>query len=145
MIRYTDSTTSISVGQLSGFFVGWADPPSPREHLALLRNSDYVVLAMDDTSEVVVGFVTAVSDRVLAAYIPLLEVLPAYQGRGIGTELMRRMLTKLDGYYMVDLICDPDLQPFYERLGMKTYTGMIRRRRRRGSRAEKDDLSAQEV
>jgi GNAT superfamily N-acetyltransferase len=145
MIRYTDSTASISVDQLSGFFVGWADPPSPKEHLTLLQNSDYVVLAIDDETEVVIGFVTAVSDRILAAYIPLLEVLPAYQGQGVGTELMRRMLTKLNRYYMVDLICDPELQPFYERLGMEPYTGMIRRHRRRETRAEKDDLSPDEV
>jgi hypothetical protein len=28
----------------------------------------------------VIGFITAVTDKVLSAYIPLLEVLPAYRG-----------------------------------------------------------------
>ena len=71
--------------------------------------------------------ITAISDGVLAAYIPHLEVLPAYQGQGIGTELVRRMFDQLDHIYMIDLICDADVQPFYERVGMIRYTGMIRR------------------
>ena len=39
------------------------------------------MLARDDAGRVV-GFVTAISDGVLSAYIPLLEVLPEYQGAG---------------------------------------------------------------
>jgi predicted N-acetyltransferase YhbS len=54
-----------------------------------------------------------------------LEVLPSWQGRGIGTELMRRMLDTLAGIYMVDLLCDEELQPYYERLGMRRATGML--------------------
>ena len=73
------------------------------------------------------GFITAISDSVLCAYIPLLEVLPDYQGRGIGQELTQRMLAKLDHLYMVDLLCDANLQPFYARLGMRAASGMLRR------------------
>ena len=110
-----------------GFFVGWPDPPSPATHLRLLRGSTYVLLAIDTTTGQVAGFVTAISDGVLAAYIPLLEVLPTYQGRGIGWELMRRMVAKLRELYMVDLLCDPELQPFYTRVGMRPATGMLLR------------------
>ncbi len=128
MISYVDSAASVTPDQLDGFFVGWPDHPSSETHLKVLVNSDHVVLAVDDDTGMVIGFITALSDGVLAAFIPLLEVLPAYQGRGIGTELVRRMLGKLSGLYAVDLICDPELQPFYTRLGMKPYTGMILRR-----------------
>lgn len=69
---------------------GWSSPPSSQEHLDLRRNSSHVVIASDDGK--VVGFATAISDGVLSAYIPLLEVLPAYQRRCIGTELMKRLL-----------------------------------------------------
>lgn len=82
---------------------------------------------MDDATSRVVGFITANSDGVLSAYIPLLEVLPKYQGQGIGTELITRMLKKLETLYMIDLICDPELQPFYSRFKMKSQTGMILR------------------
>jgi ribosomal protein S18 acetylase RimI-like enzyme len=118
---------------LHGFFVGWPDPPSRKAHLRLLKNSEYVVLAMNDKANNVVGFVTAITDGVLAAYIPLLEVLPDYQGQGIGSELMRRMLVLLRGYYVVDLVCDPKMQPFYARLGMKPYSAMILRNYNRQS------------
>jgi len=76
----------------------------------------------------VVGFVTAVTDGVLAAYIPLLEVLPEYQRRRIGEELMRRVMERLDGLYMVDLLCDPNMDAFYSRFGMKPAHAMAVRR-----------------
>ena len=78
-----------------GFFVGWPNPPSPATHLRLLAGSDYVELAVDADTGQVVGFITAISDGVLAAFIPLLEVLPAYQGQGIGATLVNRMLARL--------------------------------------------------
>ena len=127
MIAYTDSTEGITPAQLVGFFVGWPDPPSPETHLKLLLSSDHVVLALDDQTGDIIGFITALSDGILAAYIPLLEVLPPYQGQGIGSELMRRMLEKLRGLYAIDLICDPALQLFYHRFGMQPYSGMILR------------------
>jgi ribosomal protein S18 acetylase RimI-like enzyme len=117
MIEYAESVGGIEAEQLEGFFVDWPTPPSPERHLELLLGSDHVVLARD--GERVVGFVTAISDGVLSAYVPLLEVLPSYQGEGIGSELMRRLLARLENLYMVDLCCDADLEPFYRRLGLK--------------------------
>lgn len=134
MIRYADNLDGIRPDMLHGFFEGWRRPISPVEHFGLLRGSDHVVLALDHTNpgaagtESVVGFITAISDGVLAAYIPLLEVLPDYRGQGIGTELARRLLHRLNGLYMVDVICDPDVQPFYARLRMLPSTGMTIRR-----------------
>jgi len=133
MISYIDSIENIIQDQLKGFFVGWTNPPSPKTHLRLLANSDKVVLAIDDKSSNVVGFITAISDDVLSAYIPFLEVLPDYQCRGIGQELCRRMLGKLSGLYMVDLLCDTQLQPFYTHFGMKSATGMMKRNYERQS------------
>lgn len=130
MIWYDDAATDVSAADLTGFFVGWPNPPSPETHLRLLRGSDVVVLARDGEpgrGGRVVGFITAITDGVLAAYIPLLEVLPEYQEHGIGSELVRRMLDQLAAYYMVDLLCDADLQPFYERFGMHRATGMFAR------------------
>ncbi|HVG33316.1 MAG TPA: GNAT family N-acetyltransferase [Pyrinomonadaceae bacterium] len=127
MIRYVDSIESVTVEDLRGFFVGWQNPPSPETHLALLRNSSVVVLAVDSETGNVVGFITAISDGVLSAYIPLLEVLPEYQKQGIGLELARRMLVKLKDLYMVDLLCDEELQSFYAKLGMKRAQGMFLR------------------
>ena|SRR5215813_12240555 len=127
MICYVDSIESVTAENLCGFFVGWPNPPSPATHLEILRNSSLVVLAIDSETGDVVGFITAISDGVLSAYIPLLEVLPGYQKQGIGVELTRRMLEKLKGLYMVDLLCDEELQSFYAKFGMKRAQRMFLR------------------
>ena len=128
MIDYTDSLSGIEPRHLEGFFVGWPHPPSPETHLRLLGGSDHIVLAIDRENGQVVGFVTALTDGVLSGFIPLLEVLPAYQGQGIGQRLMRQILDRLDHLPDVDLLCDPQLVPFYERFGMTSGIGMMLRR-----------------
>lgn len=126
MISYRQTAAGVEEEQLQGFFGGWPDPPSPSKHLAILQGSDHVVLALDGAR--VIGFVTAISDGVLSAYIPLLEVLPGYRQQAIGSELVRQMLERLRSLYMVDLVCDEGVQGFYARFGMKPYTAMIIRR-----------------
>ena len=125
MISYLDSIAGLAAQHLHGFFVGWPNPPTPETHLRILAGSAAIVLARDDRTSAIVGFITAISDGVSSAYIPHLEVLPSYQGRGIGSELLRRMLERLRGLYMIDLMCDADLQPFYARFGMRPAGGMI--------------------
>ena len=134
MIHYADPAAGVTPDNLHGFFVGWSNPPSATIHLKLLEASDHVILATEEETGDVVGYVTAMSDGVLGANISLLEVLPAYRERGIGTELFRRVLEKLDGLYMVDLTCDPELQPFYERFGICPASAMVLRRYEKQSR-----------
>lgn len=133
MITYTDSLDGITEEHLEGFFEGWPEAPSAETHMRILTQSDLVVLAVDDERHRVVGFVTAVTDGVLAAYVPLLEVLPDYRRRGIGSELVERLMERLDGLYMVDLLCDPQMEAFYSRFGMKPAHAMAVRRYERQS------------
>jgi ribosomal protein S18 acetylase RimI-like enzyme len=128
-VEYSTDLDGVEPEHLEGFFEGWPTPPSPERHLAILEGSFRVVLAREAGSPQVVGFANAVSDGVLYAFIPLLEVLPSHRDRDIGSTLMRRLLDELGDFYAVDLMCDPELQPFYERLGMHRATGMIIRRR----------------
>lgn len=126
-IEYRDSVQGITEDQLEGFFVGWKKIPPPEVHLQALCSSGHVVLALDTNTNKVVGFISALTDTVMTAYIPLLEVLPSYQSKGIGTELVRRMLKKLESLYMVDLLCEADRQSFYEQFGMQKTTAMMLR------------------
>lgn len=135
-IFYSTRPERVSARDLrGGFFEGWPESPSPEKHLEVLRASDHVVLAIEEQSGLVVGFVSAISDGLLSAHIPLLEVLPEYRRMGVGRELMQRMLGELDELYIVDLLCDEELRPFYERLGMQRAAGMMLRRYGRQSGA----------
>lgn len=127
VISYSTDISDLSEADLAGFFVDWPAPPSPAQHLAVLRGSYRVVIARSDGQ--VVGFVNMISDGVLTAFIPWLEVLPSFQGQGIGTELMRRVVAEASHFYSIDLTCDEDLRPYYERLGMFALTGMGLRNR----------------
>ncbi len=135
-IEYRDSPAGIVPGQLCGFFVGWPNPPSPATLLRLLERSDRAVIAFDSGADQVVGYITAITDHVLTAYIPQLEVLPEWQGHGIGRALVERMMARLTHLYAVDLLCDDDVVPFYDRLGFRPASGMLVRHYENQSGAE---------
>ncbi len=125
MIEYRDSAANIKPEQLTEFCQGWRRPLSSEKHLEVLNKSDIVILAFDIDANRVVGFVTALTDFVQAAFISLLGVVPSYRGQGIDTEMMRQMLAKLENIAAVDLTCNPELQPFYTRLNMSPSVGMV--------------------
>jgi len=125
-IHYLDSLKGVTEENLEGFFVGWPKKPSTKTHLKILQKSSHCILARDEQGKIV-GFITAITDGVLSAYIPFLEVLPTHRGKGIGTELMKRMLETLKPMYMIDLLCDQELESFYKKFGMKKTTGMMLR------------------
>jgi GNAT superfamily N-acetyltransferase len=127
MIRYSGVPDDLRPDQLDGFFVGWPSPPSRPDHVELLKRAHHAVLAFD--GDKVVGFVTALSDGVFSAYLPLLEVLPTYQWQGIGAALVRRVLNQIGAVYSVDVVCDDDVVPFYDRLGFQQVKGMVFRPR----------------
>ena len=145
MIDYQDHTDGITASQLEGFFVGWPNPPSPTTHLRILRQSPHRIVALDSDTRQVVGFINAISDGILSAYIPLLEVLPPYQGRGVGRELVKRMLHKLERLYMVDLVCLESLQPFYQKSGLQPASAMVIRNFDRQSGITGDDTAGKDI
>jgi ribosomal protein S18 acetylase RimI-like enzyme len=127
MFEYHSDLTRITADDLRGFFVGWPNPPTPDMHRRILEGSACFIVAVPKGAARVVGYITALSDGVLSAYISQLEVLPEFRGQQIGSTLARNMLDRLRDLYMVDLICDPDVQPFYEALGMTRWSGMVKR------------------
>lgn len=127
MIKFISRVNRVKPDMLEGFFDGWKFFPTAEEHIKILKKSDFKIIAIDEDKNKVAGFITAISDNVLSAYIPLLEVLPEYQNKGIGSELLRRMLVKLKNFYMIDAVCDESLQKFYEKFGMKKHSAMIMR------------------
>lgn len=121
-ITYTDNIELIDASDLEGFFVGWTSCPPKELHYEVLKGSFKVWLVLED--EKCVGFINAISDGTLTAFIPLLEVLPEYQHKGIGKVLVERMLDDLKIKYSIDLVCDGSIAPFYEKLGFQKCIGM---------------------
>lgn len=125
-LSYQTTTDGLSADKLTGeFFQDWPNPPSPETHLRILEGSDHKVVAVREGQ--VIGFITAISDGVLSAFITLLEVVPDEQGKGIGQSLMTQLLEDIGDIYMVDLMCDANFSRFYAELGFATSTGMSRR------------------
>ena len=62
-------------------------------------------------------------------WLILTLALPVQAGGGAvpDAEEFRRMVAELHSFYMVDLICDPELIPFYQRLGLHPSAGMAHR------------------
>jgi len=125
LIVYTDSLHQIEETDLAGLFAHWGTPPAPKAIWRIFQGSDLVLLAREGEGGPIVGYITAITDGVSAAYIPHLEVRAEWQGQGIGSELVSRLLARLNHIYAIDLMCDPELQPFYERMGFRPWSGML--------------------
>ena len=125
-IRYQSSLEGLTPASIGGFFVGWANPPDAAKLLDLLEASSHVWLALD--GDRLIGYVRAISDGFFAAFIPELEVLPEYQGLGIGSMLLSNLLEDLQGFYSIDSACDDELVNFYRRFGFARGNGMLIRR-----------------
>jgi len=118
IIQYTKDVTNLTDDMLDGgFFVDWPNPPDIATHLKILMGSYCSFIAIEKETNKVIGFINAISDGILTAYIPLLEVLPEYQGKGIGKELVRLILEELKDLYMIDICHDKELAPFYTQFG----------------------------
>ena len=126
-IGYISSTDRIEHTQLQGFFVGWPSHPSSEKLLEILHASHGVELAIDSDTNQVVGFINVVSDGIFSGYIPLLEVLPEYQGLGIGKTLIDRILVRYKDLYMLDVCCDKSVEQLYDSKGFTKVSGMVRR------------------
>ncbi len=126
-IKYIDTAEQLEHTQLNGFFVDWPTHPSNERFLEILSASHGVELAIDTETNQVVGFINVISDGIFSGYIPLLEVLPNYQGRGIGQALVTRIMGRYKGLYMLDVCCDKSVVPFYKARGFLKVAGLVKR------------------
>ena len=76
-----------------------------------LLNSHSLVTAWNGTT--LVGLGNAISDGYLVVYYPHLLVLPEYQCKGIGTEIMRRLMERYQGFHQHMLVADGRARDFY--------------------------------
>ncbi|MBQ8623094.1 MAG: GNAT family N-acetyltransferase [Oscillospiraceae bacterium] len=108
---------TVSVNTLSDLreSVGWSRMEN--EYKSPLMTSYYHIAAYD--KDELVGYIDCVSNGVTDAYIQDLMVHPDYQGKGIGTDLMNKMIgyLKEKRIYMISVVFEERLKPFYEKFG----------------------------
>ncbi len=101
---------------------GWneAYKASPDDLERANQNSWLVLSAYDENK--LVGFGRVVTDFVLHAMIYDMIVLPDYQGRGIGTMILTRLVTRCQerGIRDIQLFCARGKRPFYEKNGFES-------------------------
>ncbi len=87
----------------------------PSELQTAFTNSRYKCFVFDGDLLIAAG--RALADGVDSSYICDVAVHPDYQGKGLGTELVRRLLVKLKGYRKIILFSVPGKERFYKKLG----------------------------
>jgi len=64
-----------------------------------------------------VGLGNAISDQGLVVYYPHLLVLPEYRRRGIGREIMKRLMNRYRGFHQHMLVAESKAAAFYRACG----------------------------
>jgi len=98
----------------------WSSADKPQQLHQALRHSHSLVTAWD--GETLVGLANAISDGFLVVYYPHVLVHPDYQRRGIGRELMERLLRRYKGFHQHAVLADKTAVAFYERCGFERST-----------------------
>lgn len=91
----------------------------PEAVLAMLENADVIMTARDDG--LLVGVSRALTDRQFCTYLSDLAVDVAYQGRGIGRELIRRTHEEAGRQTTLILLAAPRARTYYPHIGMTAH------------------------
>jgi GNAT superfamily N-acetyltransferase len=96
----------------------------------MLRRSD-IIFGLDADGGLA-GFARVLTDDVYLALILDVIVAPEHRGRGFGAALMDAIVShpRIAGVRSVELVCQPDLMPFYGRWGFTDRVGRSRLMRR---------------
>jgi len=122
-ITYKD-TRDFTKEDLQGLFrsVDWLSAEYPDRLKKALDHCETVFTAWDQDK--LAGLINAIDDGELTAYVHYLCVNPAYQGQGIGKELLRRIREKYKSYLYIILIAENEpLIEYYRQNGFACMDG----------------------
>ena len=116
MLTYSDTKT-FTAEELGGLFssVGWESAKYPDRLARAMKGFATVFSAREEGR--LAGLLAAMDDGEMTAYIHYLLVLPAFQGRGIGRQLLRMALGRYRGYTRVVLHAEGKASTFYSANG----------------------------
>jgi GNAT superfamily N-acetyltransferase len=96
---------------------GWSSANKPTELQGAFLGSHSLVTAWSGAK--LVGLGNALSDGHLVVYYPHLLVHPNFQRRGVGGEIMRRLMLKYAGFHTHMLVADRNSLDFYSSCGFE--------------------------
>ena len=106
--------------------VRWLHFRMPEKLQEAYGNSDFVVTAWD--GERLVGAGRAITDGCFNAYFPDIAVHPGYHGRGVGREIVSRLLKRCKAFYNVAAVAeDPIAESFFLKCGLTDQKKALRR------------------
>lgn len=117
-ITYKD-THDFSAKELEELFlsVEWSSGHFPDKLVVAMKNFKTVYTAWDN--EKLIGLICAMDDGIMTAYIHYLLVDPAYQGNGIGKQLVEKMKETYQDYLRIVIVAYNDEACFYEACGFE--------------------------
>lgn len=126
-IIYNDKIKDLPCDQLEKLFIsaGWSEPNSKHGNSWFkipFTNSNIVISAWDN--EILVGVVRVLSDTFGRSVIYDLVVLPEYQNKGIGTELVKRCIEHFPKSEWLLQTTEKNIK-FYEKIGFKIYKDVV--------------------
>lgn len=127
-IRVVDKLPPDRVADLVSLYrssAWWATRRTPPDVDAMLAGSDVVVGMIEQGSNRLVGFARAITDGVYLAVVLDVIVAEDHRGRGLGKRLMDEILARpeIRNVGSIELVCQPELVPFYQRWGFTDRVG----------------------
>ena len=125
--RFISQVTPHSIPQLIDLYrsASWWSPETDDEALleGIVAGSHCFLTASSGTE--IVGMGRAISDGISDAYIQDVTVKTMYRQKGIGTTLVRRLVSRLerDGLRWIGLIAEQNSADFYRPLGFSIMAG----------------------
>ena len=101
----------------------------------IITNKDYVIIISEDTkSREVIGTATLFIEQKFihnggkVGHIEDVATRKGYEGRGIGKEIINKLITisRERGCYKIILDCDEKVTSFYEKIGFRKHSIMMR-------------------
>jgi ribosomal protein S18 acetylase RimI-like enzyme len=121
-LAWSDALDGVDWDELSALYKVAPLGDKPAASLKIVfTNSRYRCFVRDDGR--IVGVGRALADGVDTSYICDVAVLPAYQGTGLGKQIVGQLVALSRGHKKIVLYAVPGKQPFYRKFGflrMKT-------------------------
>lgn len=123
-IRWSHELEGINWGELSELYrIASLGEKSPRDLETVFSNSKYKCFVF--TNNKLIGVGRALADGLDCSYICDVAIHPEYQGIGLGTKIMSKLITFSSGHKKTILYANFGKEGFYSKLGfMKMNTAM---------------------